>query len=241
MAVEKRKRHDPRREATRTALIEAAESLFAEAGLEGVSTRQIGAAIGSANANVVAYHFGGKEALIKAVYRHRLPEIDRRRRELLDEAETAGQASDIAVLIRVFYQPLFEQTDSEGRHSYARFIAGLERSGMLATRADVMAEFPASNEVNDRILALLPPETAPFFNVRRRLVASLMSSALLLIDRQTAGDGELAEHHFANAVAMAAAAMAAPLPARPDEPQAGNNQRSQASPRRDPAGEEPTT
>ena len=87
-----KKRPDPRGEATRIALIEAAESLFADSGVEGVSTRQIGAAIGSSNTNVVAYHFGGKEALIREVYRHRLPQIDRRRGELLKEAERAGVA-----------------------------------------------------------------------------------------------------------------------------------------------------
>ena len=64
MAGASRRRIDPRREATRVALIEAAESLIAEAGVEGTSTRQIGAAIGSHNTNVVAYHFGSKEALL---------------------------------------------------------------------------------------------------------------------------------------------------------------------------------
>ena len=59
------RRRDPRREATARALIEAAESLFGQAGVDGVSTRQIGAAIGSANTNVVAYHFGAKDALIE--------------------------------------------------------------------------------------------------------------------------------------------------------------------------------
>ena len=34
MKAERRRRNDPRREATRTALIEAAESLFAEAGFD---------------------------------------------------------------------------------------------------------------------------------------------------------------------------------------------------------------
>jgi AcrR family transcriptional regulator len=213
MAGEKRKRQDPRREATRAALIEAAESLFAEGGFEAVSTRRIGAAIGSANANVVAYHFGGKEALIRAIYRHRLPGIDRRRGELLDRAEAQGRADDMAVLIRVFAQPLFEQTDAAGRHSYARFIAGIERSGMSATRAEVDPEFPQTVRLNARIAAALPDRLRPLVNTRLRLVASLMSSALLLIDREAAGDPALAERSFANAVAMAAAAMSAPATA----------------------------
>ena len=216
MAVAKRTRHDPRREATRAALIEAAESLFAEGGVEGVSTRQIGAAIGSANANVVAYHFGSKEELIKAVYRHRLPEIDRRRRELLDEADAAGTSGDIAVLVRIFFQPFLEQTDSQGRHSYARFVAGMERSGLAALRGQLLDEFPETNRLNDRMAALLPQGSLTDYRLRQRLAVGLMSTAFLLIDRETAGDAALAQRHFETAIAMAAAAMAAPLPANPD-------------------------
>jgi len=212
MGTERTKRQDLRGEATRAALIEAAESLFAESGVEGVSTRQIGAAIGSSNTNVVAYHFGSKEALIREVYRHRLPDIDRRRRELLDEADAAGEGHKADVLLRVFFRPLFEQTDAEGRHSYARFIAGLERSGMIATRAEVTAEFPETNLVGERLLALLPKEIAPIFNIRKRLIAGLMSSTLLLIDQEASDNPELADALFDNAIAMAAAALCAEVP-----------------------------
>lgn len=208
------RRQDQRGEATRAALIEAAESLFAEFGVEGVSTRQIGTAIGSSNTNVVAYHFGSKEALIREVYRHRLPQIDRRRRALLDQADAAGMGEDVAELLRVFFLPLFEQTDEQGRHSYARFIAGLERSGMIATRAEVTAEFPETNLVGGRLMKLLPAEVAPVFNTRKRLIAGLMSSTLLLIDQEASDDPDLAQALFDNAIAMAAAALCAGVPAQ---------------------------
>jgi len=206
---EKRGRPDLRGESTRSALIEAAESLFAESGLDGVSTRQIGAAIGSSNTNVVAYHFGSKEALIREVYRHRLPDIDRRRRELLDEADALGEGRNVARLLRAFFLPLFEQTDANGRRSYARFIAGLERSGLIATRADVNAEFPETNLVNERLLAARPAGIVPLFNTRIRLIAALMSSTLLLVDQDAASDPALAQALFDNAIIMAAAALCA--------------------------------
>lgn len=212
--VEARKRHDPRREATRIALIEAAESLFAEAGVEAVSTRQIGAAIGSLNTNVVAYHFGSKEALIEAVYRHRLPDIDRRRRELLDEAEAAGHAGDLYVLMRAFALPLFEQADAEGRHSFARFLGGVERAGLIATRGLVSADFPETDRLVTRMAALLPPEVAPFVHDRLRIVVSLIQSSLQLIDRQARTRPAEAQRLFNDAVAMAAAAICAPVPAQ---------------------------
>jgi len=206
-----RKRHDPRREATRIALIEAAESLFAEAGVDGVSTRQIGAAIGSSNTNVVAYHFGSKEALIEAVYRHRLPAIDGRRRELLDQADSAGTAGDLSVLVRVFALPLYEQVDAKGRHSFARFIAGLERSGMMSARGLLVLDFPETERLLARMSTLLPSGTAHAVPQRLRLAVGLIVTALQVIDWEKKPGSADADDFFDNAVAMAAAAIAAPI------------------------------
>jgi len=212
VSIEGRKRGDARGEATRTALIEAAESLFAEAGVEAVSTRQIGAAIGSSNTNVVAYHFGSKDALILEVYRHRLPAIDRRRRELLDQADANGAGSNLIELIRVFWRPLFEQTDDMGRHSYARFLAGLERSGMIETRQQVSSEFPETDRLTVRIIDLLPAALRPLLPTRLRLTTGLVCGALLHIDRNAGLAAAAAEAMFEDAIAMTAAAISAPAP-----------------------------
>ena len=211
MSLDGRKRNDARGEATRTALIEAAESLFAESGVEAVSTRQIGAAIGSSNTNVVAYHFGSKHALILEVYRHRLPAIDRRRRELLDRADAEGTGRDLVELSRVFWRPLFEQTDGVGRHSYARFLAGLERSGMIETRQQVNSEFPETDRLSARIVEVLPAELRPLMRNRLRLATALVCGALVQIDRSTNASPQQCEAMFEDAIMMAAAAMSAPI------------------------------
>jgi AcrR family transcriptional regulator len=210
LAAATRKRHDPRRDATRVALIDAAESLFADAGVEGVSTRQIGAAIGSSNTNVVAYHFGSKEALLEAVCRHRLPDIDRRRRELLDEADAAGTSGDLRELVRIFALPLHEQVDTRGRHSFARFLAGLERSGMIAARGLLVPDFPETERLIERMAHLLPFDTTLAVQQRLRLVTGLMIAALQIIDLEMKRGSAEAQDVFDNAVCMAAAAMAAP-------------------------------
>lgn len=213
MAGSIRTRRDPRREATRAALIEAAESLFAEAGVEAVSTRRIGAEIGSANTNVVAYHFGGKDELIEAVYHHRLPDIDRRRGELHAHAIAAGSGSDLAALMRVFALPLFEQTDATGRHSYARFLAGIERVGLIATRGQVDADYPETERLRRAMAALLPPSVAAHVDRRLRLATALIIASLQIIDQEAAGRPDDAQRLFDDALAMAAAAMcASPAP-----------------------------
>jgi AcrR family transcriptional regulator len=215
MAEGQRKRLDSRRDATRIALIEAAESLIAEAGIEGVSTRRIGAAIGSLNTNVVAYHFGSKEALVEEIYRYRLPQIDCRRRELLEQADAEGLGDNMTVLMRAFALPLFEQTDALGRHSYAGFVLGVERSGMIATRGQVAEEFPESQRVMDRITALLPTDTAPSLNLRRRLVANMIFGTLQIIDHEAGSNPIEAKRLFGEAILMAVAAIAAPVHSGP--------------------------
>ena len=205
-----RKRSDTRGEATRLALIEAAESLFAQGGVEVVSTRQIGAAIGSSNTNVVAYHFGSKDALIREVYRYRLPAIDRRRGELLGAAQRDGASENVRTLVRVFFLPLFEQTDGEGRHSYAGFLSGLERSGLIATRIEVNAEFPETQALFERLRDCLPPAARGRFGGRMRMVTALVATALQQIDFEARDIPENAARLFDDAVTMAAAALVAP-------------------------------
>jgi AcrR family transcriptional regulator len=211
MAVASRKRIDPRREATRLALIEAAESLIAEAGVEGTSTRQIGAAIGSHNTNVVAYHFGSKEALIEEIYRYRLPEIDQRRGELLRQADAAGRGEDLVELVRVFALPWFEQTDSKGQHSFAGFLSGIERSGMISSRGRLTEDFPATDRVNGRMASLLPAAARNLFHFRLRTMTAMILATLQLIDREAQDDPATARRLFDTSIAMAAAATAAEI------------------------------
>lgn len=192
-------------------MIEAGERLFAESGVEAVSTRQIGAAIGSLNTNVVAYHFGGKSALIEAVFHARLPEIDRRRGELVAELEAGDAPLTIPALVRAFALPLFEQTDSAGQHSFARFLGGLERSGMSAERALVASDYPQSERLTALLIAQLPPEASGEGTLRMRLIVSLLTTVLQVIDRQPDLTPGASRRMFDNAIVMAAAAFGAPV------------------------------
>lgn len=217
MAASRRNRRDPRTESTRIALIEAAEFLFARFGLASVSMRQIGAAIGSGNNTVVAYHFGSKEELVTAIYLHRLPAIDARRRELLAEADKDGPCTDLPTLLRVLWLPLLEQTDDEGHHSFARFLASMMQQGLGRTRRNVDARFPATLLVVDRIAPHLPYSPGQDWEARWRLVTTMALEGIRNIDEALGGRGKPgdAERMFADFVAMAAAALSAAAPKIP--------------------------
>ena len=57
----------PNPEVTRQRLIAAAETLFAERGVEGVSLREINAVAGMRNATALQYHFHDRYGLVKAI------------------------------------------------------------------------------------------------------------------------------------------------------------------------------
>lgn len=178
--TDKRTRNDPRKQATQNAIIETAESLFAEFGIEGVSLRQIGAASGSANTGVVAYHFGNKETLLEAIFHYRLPAIDQRRGELW--AETGEQNTDVYGLLRAMWLPLYEQTNAKGQHSYAGFMGALMRSQWGGMRTLVNDAYPQTNLLGDQLKAALPPELQALFAARMTMSAVMITGALQLMD-----------------------------------------------------------
>lgn len=202
-----KKRRDNRSQQTRTALIETAEAMFAEGGFSSVSIRQIGAAIGSANNTVVAYHFGNKDGLIEAIYRYRLPAIELRRSELLREAEAAGKGGCLRTLLSALWLPLYEVTDQSGRHSYASFLAAMMRDGMTHSPRLVLEDIATTLQLVDRISLLLPFDRGPLWNLRWQVATLLVLDAIRHIDIHVQDDRGLASHLFHDATAMAIAAL----------------------------------
>lgn len=193
---------------TRATLIECAESLFGENGVQGVSLRQIGVASGSANSGVIAYHFGSKQALLTAVIEYRLPTFESRRGELLAAAENAGRVLDLLELMDILYRPLFEQTDAEGRHSYASFMAALYRADLTDVRHTLAADYPITGGLVLRIGELIPPAAAALFEYRIQLASSVIFAGIRHIDLTQLPPQEAAAH-FDDALIAACAACAA--------------------------------
>jgi AcrR family transcriptional regulator len=108
----------------RQQLIAAAEQLFAEAGIDAVSLRQINLAAGQKNSSAAHYHFGSKDTLILAIYGSRMASVNVRREAALDAVEQAGELNDIRKLVETIVQPIVAEIDADtsGRH-YIAFMA----------------------------------------------------------------------------------------------------------------------
>ena len=70
---------------TRTAILTAAEQLYAERGFSEVTLRDIVAAAG-VNLAAVNYHFGSKDNLVNEVFRRRMDEMSAARLNQLEQA-----------------------------------------------------------------------------------------------------------------------------------------------------------
>jgi AcrR family transcriptional regulator len=114
-----------RKRDTRQQLILAAERLFAERGIEGVSLREINLAAKQRNTSAAHYHFGSKDALIDAIFEYRRAEIGRRRDEILDALEQSGRL-DARSLAEALVMPLAAEVQ-RGQESgrYLEFLAHL--------------------------------------------------------------------------------------------------------------------
>lgn len=90
---------------TRSRVLASAAALYAEKGIDGVTTREI-AERAKANIAAVGYHFGGKDKLSVEVFRKVCRESAERRNNGLDgllaEAERTGAPPSIRAIVEIF-------------------------------------------------------------------------------------------------------------------------------------------
>jgi len=99
---------------TRAAILDAAERLFSENGVEGTSVRDI-IRVAGVNLGAINYHFGSKERLALEVFARRLEPVNRERVARLDalEAEAAGASRSLTLdqIIDAMIRPAVESED----------------------------------------------------------------------------------------------------------------------------------
>jgi AcrR family transcriptional regulator len=95
---------------TKTRLLDAAESLFIDAGYEAMSLRHI-TARAEANLTAVNYHFGGKDALIHAMLTRRLDGLNHNRLALLEQFRSSlGPQLTCEHILGAMFIPALQQS-----------------------------------------------------------------------------------------------------------------------------------
>lgn len=175
------KRPEPRGAAL--SLILAGERLIADHGSAIVSMRQITEAAGVSNRSAINYHFGSRDALMLAIFRYRMGDINARRHQFLADLAASERLMDPRDLVGAMVHPLSEQLAerSEGNH-YIRFLERTSREGGYGDVSEMEPLMTAWFELQKllrRALAWLP---APVADVRIRMMSEQAVSGLASIE-----------------------------------------------------------
>ena len=172
-------------EPTQVRLLDAAERLIGERGVDAVSLRAINA---EAESNVAAahYHFGSKEALVRAVLDRRMSVLAAERFARLAPLEADATPSPLAVA-EVIVRPLFDLGADAAGARYVRFLAALYRA-----EGNWLSVLDASFAPQwARVEPVLARATPALDNARRGVRLSLATETMLrmLADADRYADG----------------------------------------------------
>jgi AcrR family transcriptional regulator len=196
----------------RQRLLDAAEVLLDEHGIDGTSAAAVIAASGHRNAGAVNYYFGDLDHLIEAVLIHRAEHLDMERHRLLDELEAAGPVDPRDALLAGL-TPLIGLLDHPAGRRYLRLLNQAANHPRFFARTNI--DFNAS--VGRAAMHLMPlvADLAP--DRRAHRVQIVLGSILYafseqarLIDSPTPSRRALSTDEFADdVVSTVTAALAA--------------------------------
>lgn len=126
---------------TRESLLDAAESLFSQHGIEAASLRQITQQAG-ANLAAVNYHFGSKDGLIRAVFVRRLKPLFDERMRLLEECDLQAEGG-LEQVVEAFLAPVLRMLGEEPQPTcgFGRLMGRAFSEPNEEVKAIVMDEF----------------------------------------------------------------------------------------------------
>ena len=127
---------------TRGALLDAAEELFAERGVYGVSLGEVGRRANQHNRSTIQYHFGTREALIDAVAERHIAALNERRADLLRTLDLTSRGDDVRSLVETLVLPPFRLLGSSG--FYFRFLVQRSLRASPARGFDELVQHPDS-------------------------------------------------------------------------------------------------
>lgn len=138
----------------RERLLDAAEELFARHGVDAVSNRRIAEHVGTANHSAIAYHFGGRDELLRALLSRHLEEMNTRRVALV---AALGDDADVRALLAALLLPWIEHLASLPVPSWrARFMFQVRAVPSIAEAMQSLTEVnPVVDDLERRLEAAL--------------------------------------------------------------------------------------
>lgn len=166
---------------TRKRIIDTAERLFAERGVESTSLLEIAKESGQKNRSALQYHFTNKEGLLNAVLDKHANDISQARSLMLDELEQRGSFA-LDELVEALVLPMASQLDNrDGGRSFLKI-----HSQLMATETyrDLRQRRDANDANTRRLVAMtkgfMPEQDADSMRARFALIGCLLIHGLAI-------------------------------------------------------------
>jgi AcrR family transcriptional regulator len=145
---------------TKCRILDTAEMLFSEQGLNRVSVRDI---IEAANVNIaaVSYHFGGKEELITAVFERRISPVNQSRVAALEklEAMRGKEPPKVEEIMEAFIRPAVDccEGDEKGAQVFGKLFGRCLAETQPTLEEWLRKQFqPVTSRMENALLRALP-------------------------------------------------------------------------------------
>jgi len=202
---------------TKERILDTAEHLFAELGVDATSLRAVTREAG-VNLAAVHYHLGSKEALLEAILARRVGPVNQARLKALDqlEASAVDRVVPLEALLHAFFAPalLGLETTERGR-LLSRLLARLYWDAGPDLRTIVFEQF---REVVERFSSALERSLAPMpaaevltrFHYGLGVMIHVLARPAMVVSGPLAPPEESPTQQLARIVAFVAAGMRAP-------------------------------
>jgi AcrR family transcriptional regulator len=195
----------------RTKLLDAAERLFGQNGVEGVSLREIALAAGQRNVSAVNYYFKDKQGLVEELINDRFAEVEAGRQHFIEGAGDLNTCVT-AVLLKFLWQPIVDLCARRGGNWFIQFhlsylLHNSEEKHPFMTMPD---HYPASG----KLLAALQVRSSHLpleqYRYRLGLIFMMFWVAISRYDTEAAGHDWATANPLVEPIKVGVAALAAP-------------------------------
>jgi AcrR family transcriptional regulator len=175
---------------TRERLLDVAEQLFGERGVDAVSLREIRLAAGARNAAAVQFHFENRAGLMQALIDRHMPGITTIQRELFETTTAEGRGDDARSLVAVLVRPAAVYLlRGPSERAWVKIMSDLLQRPDVRVRQMVSSAPEIATKVGtalyEQLAQQMPPEVAA-----ERIVTLAQTSLHLCADRSRVEDDE---------------------------------------------------
>lgn len=197
----------------REKLINAADALFAEDGIEGVSQRRILTEAGQRNQSAIQYHFGSRQGLIRAVLERRVMRVNERRRRMVEAISESGKAPTLHAVVEAMVRPFTAQLlDGPDGRQYFRMFAEIMHDPTLSLSEIVRDKNDGIQTLVGWLGEIMADMPAPVLKARLYAITWMLVGTLSEWDRDNLR-AERVEQLTLDLVSMVVGMLQAPVPA----------------------------